>query len=398
VLAVFAVIVPLAYAPQLFPVPAFCKYICPAGTLEGAVGLLSNPVNADKFSMLNILFTRKFIILITIATLSVFLYRFFCRFICPLGALYSFFSRIALLGVRVDGSSCTGCEKCVTACKMDVHRVGDRECIHCGQCIGICPSKAISWKGKQIFLSRNATPASKDAHAAANTGVTENSPGVIGFQSSRTKRAIGWGLALMFLCVVLWQANRPAATASPSNASAALPTIAVSEAESSPEKQATNALGSTESPQPPDNTTPLGNDVGMRAVDFSADVYGGGTFRLSENRGRVVVLNFWATWCTPCVHELPYFQHLWEAYGDRAAVIAIHSSLVTDDVEAFLAQEGYTMPFALDEDGSIIENLGGSTMLPMTVIIDADGIITYNKVGSVTYEFLDAEIKQLLHQ
>ena len=56
------------------------------------------------------------------------------------------------------------------------------------------------------------------------------------------------------------------------------------------------------------------------------------------------------------------------------------------------------MPFALDEDGSIIENLGGSTMLPMTVIIDQDGIITYNQVGSVTYEFLEAEVKRLLNE
>ena len=61
-LAVFVIAIPLAYASQYFPVPGFCKYICPAGTFEGAIGLLSNPVNSEKFSILNILFTRKFII------------------------------------------------------------------------------------------------------------------------------------------------------------------------------------------------------------------------------------------------------------------------------------------------------------------------------------------------
>ena len=71
ILALFVVALPLAYALARFPLPAFCKYICPAGTLEGAIGLLSNPVNGDKFSMLGILFTRKFIILVVI-TIRVF--------------------------------------------------------------------------------------------------------------------------------------------------------------------------------------------------------------------------------------------------------------------------------------------------------------------------------------
>ena len=275
VLAVFAVIVPLAYAPQLFPVPAFCKYICPAGTLEGAVGLLSNPVNANKFSMLNILFTRKFVILIAVAVMAVFLYRFFCRFICPLGALYSFFSRIALLGVRVDGENCTGCGKCVTACKMDVRRVGDRECIQCGHCVGICPNGAISWKGTRIFLSRNATAALKDARTAPASG-KEHSPQGASLKPAPAKRAIAWGLALALLCAVLWQVNRPTATAAPSKATATPTIYNTVKYESSPARQSGNAMATIAPPQTTDNTAPIGKDVGMRAADFSTDVYGGG--------------------------------------------------------------------------------------------------------------------------
>ena len=69
------------------PLPAFCKYICPAGTFEGAMGLLANPANASMYSMLGILFTRKFVILTVIGLACVFCWRSFCRFLCPLGAI-----------------------------------------------------------------------------------------------------------------------------------------------------------------------------------------------------------------------------------------------------------------------------------------------------------------------
>ena len=161
ILAVFVVIIPLWYAFQSYPLPAFCKYICPAGTLEGAVGLLANPVNADKFSMLGLLFTRKFLILVLVLTACVFVYRAFCRFVCPLGAIYGLFARIALLGVRVDASSCTGCGACVRNCPMDIRRVGDHECIHCGICMDRCPEKAIRLQAGKIVLKGPDLPAAE---------------------------------------------------------------------------------------------------------------------------------------------------------------------------------------------------------------------------------------------
>ena len=152
VLAVFALLIPLIYAARRTPLPAFCKYICPAGTLEGAVGLLSNPVNADKFSMLGGLFTGKFVIMVAIFAACVFVYRAFCRFLCPLGAIYGLFARMALMGVRVDEASCTGCRACARACPVDIRHVGDHECVHCGLCIDVCPEKAISLKAGRVVL------------------------------------------------------------------------------------------------------------------------------------------------------------------------------------------------------------------------------------------------------
>ena len=96
----------------------------------------------------------------------------------------------------------------------------------------------------------------------------------------------------------------------------------------------------------------------------------------------------WATWCNPCVKELPYFQTVAEKYPDDVAVLAIHSDLVTDDVKAFLDKRDFTLPFAVDESGEVITSLGGSVMLPQTIVIDRRGVITYNQAGSVDLEKL----------
>ena len=155
ILLVFVVIIPLMFIVEDSIIPAFCKYICPAGTLGGAIGLLSNPANVELLSMLGGLFTWKFVVLAVVLVFSVFSYRFFCRFICPLGALYGLFNKISFVGVTYDKDTCIDCGKCVSHCKMDIKKVGDRECINCGSCIPVCPTKAISWKGGKIKLHAN---------------------------------------------------------------------------------------------------------------------------------------------------------------------------------------------------------------------------------------------------
>ena len=145
ILAVFVIAIPLWYGLKHdLPMPGFCKYICPAGTAEGAVGLLSNPVNEGKFSLLGILFTNKFTIMVVIGLACIFCYRSFCRFICPLGAIFGLFNRFNLIGVKVDADRCNHCGACVRSCGMDVRRVGDHECIGCGKCMDVCHRKAIT--------------------------------------------------------------------------------------------------------------------------------------------------------------------------------------------------------------------------------------------------------------
>lgn len=350
VLAVFVIAIPLWYMLRHVPMPGFCKYICPAGTLEGAVGLLAHPANADAFSMLNILFTRKFIILVLVLGGCVFLYRPFCRFLCPLGAIYGLFARVNIVGVKVDASKCTNCGLCVGHCEMDIRRVGDHECIHCGGCVDVCPTGAIALRAGAHPLRERA----KDEAPKART--------------LRKRRAAAWCVALAVLAGALAYCNGP--------------------------------WGETAAPEPTavaaaEDELPTGPEVGQRGPDFSAPLYGGGTFELSGMRGKVTVLNFWATWCTPCVNELPHFEKLYETYGEDVAVIAVHSDLVTEDVDAYLAGFDYTIPFALDDSG-IVAAYGGSAMLPQTIVLDRDGVVVYNQVGSVTYEQLEALVKPLL--
>ncbi len=152
ILGIFVVMIPLFFGLRKQPLPAFCKYICPAGTLEGALMLMLHPDNADLRSLTGGIFYWKLAVLIAMVISCVFIFRAFCRFICPLGAIYSLFSKIALLGVRVDMNKCNNCGACVKTCKMDIKNVGDRECIQCGECINVCPEKAISFKAGKLVL------------------------------------------------------------------------------------------------------------------------------------------------------------------------------------------------------------------------------------------------------
>ena len=142
VLAGLVVVAPLVLlAVTGVGTPAFCSWLCPAGTLEAGVPLLG--MNEDLRAMIGPLFSWKAAVLIVVVALCVFMYRPFCRFLCPLGALYSFFNRFALLRWTVDETSCTHCGSCVASCKMDVMKVSDRECIQCGACARVCEQGAI---------------------------------------------------------------------------------------------------------------------------------------------------------------------------------------------------------------------------------------------------------------
>lgn len=150
VLVALVLIAPLVVmAAEGVGTPTFCSWLCPQGTLEAGIPLvLSDP---SLKAMIGWLFDWKVVVLLAILVASLFIYRPFCRFLCPLGAIYSLFNRFALLRYHVDEDACTHCGACEKACKVDIRNVSDRECIQCGRCVTICPSHAISFTGSDML-------------------------------------------------------------------------------------------------------------------------------------------------------------------------------------------------------------------------------------------------------
>ncbi len=126
--------------------PAFCKYLCPTGTLEAGIPLVV--LNENLLRTIGFLYWWKIGVLIAVLIAMVFIFRPFCRFLCPLGAFYAMFNRYAVFGLKLERDKCTNCNLCVTACKMELNPVKElhtRECIVCGDCAAKCPHKAIKF-------------------------------------------------------------------------------------------------------------------------------------------------------------------------------------------------------------------------------------------------------------
>lgn len=145
ILLVFVILLPMFLVDVLGQgLPYFCKFICPAGTLEG--GILLVLFNESMRGALGWLYAWKSVLLAVTILLSVVIYRPFCKYICPLGAVYSVFNPIAVFRYRIDKEKCTGCGACARVCKMQVDpakNVNHAECIRCGACKDACPVKVI---------------------------------------------------------------------------------------------------------------------------------------------------------------------------------------------------------------------------------------------------------------
>ena len=126
-------------------------------------------------------------------------------------------------------------------------------------------------------------------------------------------------------------------------------------------------------------------------ADFSAELIDGSTFHLADHRGKVVIINMWATYCGPCVQELPIFQDFLQAHSEDAAVLIIHASDPLEDVPEFLEKKSVSLPCAVDSMDDYLYNLCGASpsILPHTVILNRQGEIVYNQTGSMSEALLD---------
>ncbi len=342
-LVVFVFIIPIIYALRDVPLPAFCKYICPSGTIEGGVTLLANKVNDSYFSMLGPLFTWKFLILVSVMVGCVFIFRLFCRFMCPIGALYGLFNKISVFGVKVEEDKCTHCNLCKNRCKMDIKTVGDSECISCGDCVSVCPTKAIVWKGTKKSLPET-VKGNKKARLA-----------------TRIVATVLMIAVLVGSIVYFWNQEEPAV----------------------PGTEVGNLC--------------YGTELSRITADGISE-----TDKIDPTKeGRLTIINFWGTWCTPCVAELPFFDRIATEYKDEISVFAVHSFMGIAAAPGYIGEKypdsdvNFVADFSAGEDG-YYTNLGGRGEWPRTLIIDEDGVIVDIIVSALEYEDLKEIVEREL--
>ena len=132
------------------------------------------------------------------------------------------------------------------------------------------------------------------------------------------------------------------------------------------------------------------------APDFTLQDLDGNTVRLSDFRGKVVFLNFWATWCPPCRMEMPDIEALHRKYRDRdVVVLGVDIQENANTVRAFIGEGGYTWTFALDTSGEVatIYQVRG---IPASYFIDKKGIIRALSIGAMTGQTMEMKLAQAM--
>ncbi|HKU68962.1 MAG TPA: TlpA disulfide reductase family protein [Candidatus Baltobacteraceae bacterium] len=120
-----------------------------------------------------------------------------------------------------------------------------------------------------------------------------------------------------------------------------------------------------------------------------------GSERLSDLRGKPVVINFWASWCPPCTDELPYFARLSQTYGDRLTIVTVDWNEQPGIAEAYLRSHGIDLPLVSDTQSRIYREYSLSEV-PDTVVLDAQGNVTYVSVGELSWKELDSAVQDVL--
>ena len=139
--------------------------------------------------------------------------------------------------------------------------------------------------------------------------------------------------------------------------------------------------------------------VGRPAPPFTLTLFDDGALRLDDLRGKVVVLNFWASWCYPaCYEEAPVLEEGWRTYRDRGAVIVgIDIQDTEEGARRFIEQFGLTFPNGPDPRGKISIDYGVYGV-PETFFIDRQGRIRAKHVGAVTAPLLRERLEALLEE
>ena len=161
ILLVFVILLPLFLVDIIGQgAPYFCKLICPVGMLEGGIPLVW--MNTSMRGAVGFLYAWKGLILLLTILLSIIIYRPFCKYICPLGAIYSLFNSVSFFRYTLDHQKCIHCGRCKAVCEMQcdpVKNCNDLECIRCGKCKNACPVDAIACGITKLDVSKETVKA-----------------------------------------------------------------------------------------------------------------------------------------------------------------------------------------------------------------------------------------------
>ena len=135
------------------------------------------------------------------------------------------------------------------------------------------------------------------------------------------------------------------------------------------------------------------------APDFTVYDVTGKAVKLSDFRGKPVVLNFWASWCGPCQSEMPHFQKLYEEVGDQVQFVMVNLADAWGDTKAsaenLLKKQGYTFPVYYDTQG-VLTNLYGISGVPATLFLDEQGAVVAAWSGALTEQYLRQGISVII--
>jgi len=140
-------------------------------------------------------------------------------------------------------------------------------------------------------------------------------------------------------------------------------------------------------------------EIGSRLPDFSVTDLEGHSLAAAELRGKVVLIDFWATWCAPCKREMPGYQMLWDRYGGRGlAVVGLKVDMMRDTEEPlqFAKRIGVRYPLAV-ATADLRQKFGGIEGLPITMLYDRQGILRKKVIGFEYTSVFETELKPLLY-
>ncbi len=141
---------------------------------------------------------------------------------------------------------------------------------------------------------------------------------------------------------------------------------------------------------------PTAQPAGQIAPDFTLKTLDGETVSLSDFRGKVVMVNFWASWCPPCVAELPTIYQFYQTHqADGFVVLAVNAQENPDTVSGFISRQGYTFPVLLDPD-SVAADEYGIRALPTSFFLNKNGEIQYVHRGEIDTDTLKKVVEPLL--